>query len=207
MMQVVSDIPSQVRTFIGSNRLTAESEIADIFHAVRRIPYGSGGGRNVRDVVEQNKGSCSGKHILLRDVLRLLGHDAAVETVRGDFTSRLVGEKSMGAALRQMCEDGNVTDFHQYVVWAGPEGDVKLDATWSDGPIQHGVLGNMDWNGAGDTNLALIPEKVLARVEDVPAYKKRLLEGLHQDVQERRLTFLSLLTDWVANIGKRGDEE
>jgi hypothetical protein len=53
----------------------------------------------------------------------------------------------------------------------------------------------------------LIPEKVLARVEDVPAYKKRLLEGLHQDVQERRLTFLSLLTDWVANIGKRGDEE
>jgi len=102
--------------------------------------------------------------------------------------------------LKDMCRAGHVTDFHQYVVWNSPSGEVILDATWSDGPIAEGIPGNKDWTGAGNTTIAMTPDTVLERVEDVPAYKMRLLAGLSQCTLDRRRTFLALLTDWVAKI-------
>ncbi|WP_282610972.1 hypothetical protein [Pelagibius sp. Alg239-R121] len=194
-----------VSLFLERNGLSEHSTIADVFHAVRRVPYGSRGGRSAEEVVQFGEGSCSGKHSLLRDLLRRLSQKAAVETVRGDFTSRVPSCKSMPIELKQMCLEGGVTDFHQYVVWESPDGELKLDATWSDGPIRQGVPGNMNWAGKGDTALALEPEAVLKRAEDVPAYKEKLLAELSPEVRQRRLTFLALLTNWTAGTETGGD--
>lgn len=206
MAQTVSDNADLIDVFKARNQLSEAAGIVDFFHTVRRIPYGSRGGRDLRTVVQHNEGSCSGKHILLRALLRRSGHKAEIETVRGDFTSRLGVHASMGPDLQRMCQDGGVVDFHQYVVWTGPDGELKLDATWSDGPIQHGVQGNEDWTGSGDTMLALTPEAVLERVEDVPTYKQSLLARLSPEDQQHRLAFLSLLTEWVEGLDKMGGE-
>ncbi|MFK7762508.1 MAG: hypothetical protein AB8B62_04545 [Roseobacter sp.] len=206
MAQIVSDNADLIDAFKARNQLSEAPEVADVFHAVRRIPYGSRGGRDLRTVVEHNEGSCSGKHILLRALLRHSGHQAEIETVRGDFTSRLTVHASMSPDLQGMCRDGGVVDFHQYVVWTGAEGALKLDATWSDGPIQHGVPGNQDWSGSGDTTLALTPDAVLERVEDVPTYKQSLLACLSPEDQRHRLAFLSLLTEWVEGLETMGGE-
>ena len=187
-----------VLIFLQANRLSKESSVVDVFHAVRKIPYGSGAGRSARSVVKRNKGSCSSKHLLLRDVLRYQGRKAAIETVRGDFAAGIPELASMGSDLKQMCRAGNITDFHHYVVWEGPDGEIKLDATWSDGPIAEGFVGNESWNGIGNTKLALEPEDILERVEDVPDYKERMLKELSADMQKSRLRFLGLLSNWIA---------
>jgi hypothetical protein len=191
-------------SFLRRNRLSQASKVVDVFHAVRRIPYGSRGGRTAEAVVENNEGSCSGKHILLCELLRRLNQVAFVETVKGDFASKIPSLESMPDELKRMCEEGGVNDFHQYVVWDSPVGPLKLDATWSDGPIRQGLTGNMDWVGSCDTKLALYPNEILNRVDDLPVYKAKLIAELSESDQRRRLNFLTLLTAWVAETEKKG---
>lgn len=186
--------------FLDRNGLKEKSNPIEIYHAVRNVPYSSRGDRRPLGVLENNEGSCSGKHILLRDLLRHTGHEAVIETVQGDFAAGIPPLESMPEALRRMCHDGGVKDFHQYVVWQGPDGECKLDATWPDGLIALGVPGNSDWNGGRDTRLALSPDAVLKRVEDIPAYKEQLLASLTKEEETYRLQFLALLTDWVSAI-------
>ena len=190
--------------FLYENRLSEVSKVVEVFHAVRRIPYGSRGARTVAAVVKNNEGSCSGKHILLCELLQRLKQDAFVVTVRGDFTSKIQALDSMPDELKDICEEGGVTDFHQYVIWNSPDGALKLDATWSDGPIRQGLIGNMNWVGNCDTELALYPNEILNRVDDLPAYKAKLIAGLNKGDQQRRANFLTLLTAWVATTEKEG---
>lgn len=183
--------------FMSTNKLDLETCVAGVFHAVRKIPYFSGSDRSIMSVVKNNRGSCSGKHILLRDILRRQSHNATIETIRGDFTSRIPALGCMSDELRRLCEIGNIVDFHQYVIWESRNGEVRLDATWSDGPVARGIPGNQQWLGVGDTSLALTPDAVLQRVEDIAVYKKKLLAALDTKTRQRRRRFLSLLTDWA----------
>lgn len=190
--------------FLHRNNLSETSNVIDVFHAVRRIPYGSRGGRTAEAVVENNEGSCSGKHILLCALLRRLHEVAFVETVKGDFASKIPPLETMPDELKRMCKEGGVIDFHQYVVWNSPAGALKLDATWSDGPIKQGLSGNMNWAGNCDTELALHPVEVLKRVDDVPTYKAKLIAELSESDRQYRFDFLALLTAWVAKTEIEG---
>lgn len=191
--------------FLARHGLHENSTTIEVFHAVRNIAYGRTGGRSAEAVIQHNMGSCSGKHILLRDALRHLKQSAAVETVRGDFAASIPPHPTMPDALQAFCREGGITDFHNYVVWDSPTGEIKLDATWSDGLIEKGFIGNRDWDGTGDTKLALEPEIVLDRVEEVPSYKAFLLGQLDKEQRHERERFLTLLTDWVATTQSGGE--
>lgn len=194
----------ELEGFLAQHGLHETSPTADVFHAVRKIPYGRRGGRKPDAVIEHNEGSCSGKHTLLRDALRHLKQSASVETVKGDFAAAIPALPTMSDELQDFCNQGGITDFHHYVVWQGPEGETKLDATWSDGPVSWGLPGNRDWDGRGDTALALKPEAILDRAEDISDYKSRLLTQLSKNQLARREHFLTLLTDWVATTECEG---
>jgi len=186
--------------FLARNGLLDTMAPVGIYHAVRNIPYGSRGGRSPELVLSTNEGSCSGKHILLRDLLRHANQRADVETVKGDFAASVPVVKSMPPRLQRYCANGGIKDFHHYVVWQSANGECKLDATWPDQMAAMGFTDNSNWTGQGDTMLALEPEAVLERVEDVEAYKKRLLAGLSDREQTDRAHFLLLLSDWIVAI-------
>lgn len=190
--------------FLQVNHLDKMSSVREIFHAVRRVPYGSGAGRTVQSVVTRNVGSCSGKHMLLRDILRFTGRKAEIETIRGDFAASIPPLVSMSDELRRLCRAGGVTDYHNYVVLDGSDKELKLDVTWSDGPIAEGLDGNQDWNGLGDTKIAVTAQCIMNREEDVPAYKEELIAKLPAGIRQKRSTFLTLLTNWVAETEKGG---
>jgi len=190
--------------FLDRHGLHENSTVVEVFHAVRNVAYGRVGGRSAEAVIQHNMGSCSGKHILLRDVLRHLKQSADVETVRGDFAAAIPPHPTMPEELQAFCREGGITDFHNYVVWKSPAGEIKLDATWPDGLIAKGFPGNRDWDGNGDTRLALEPENVLDRVEEIPSYKAFLLGQLGRDQIYEREKFLTLLTDWVATTESGG---
>jgi hypothetical protein len=180
-----------------------------IYHTVRNIPYASRGSRQPAEVLQANEGSCSGKHLLLRDLLRRAGEVAEIETVEGDFAAGMPEVDGMPPRLRAWVRDGGIRDFHQYVVWTGPAGESKLDATWPDSLARHGFPTNSDWNGSGDTEIALAPTRVVGRTEDLIPFKEKLLASLSPTETADRLAFLSLLTDWLAEQSKErsGDGE
>ena len=89
--------------------------LCNIYHTVRRIPYGRTGQRDPATVVETNVGSCSGKHILLRGLLRAAKFDAEIITMFTHFDQGIPFNASYPHALRELLGAGEICDFHHYV--------------------------------------------------------------------------------------------
>ncbi len=177
-----------------------------IFHHVRKIPYGGVGQRDPRVVYEQNRGTCSGKHILLRDLLRVANYKADVLTIFTHFNKKIPIHASMLDQLVCLIREGEIPDYHN-VVQLGlkkANGDVEhllLDATWPDDMGRYGFLVNSSWDGLVDTIAAgpLLERQPIC--ENVVVQKKHLLLNLSEQQLESRALFLDLLTSWIAKQG------
>ena len=180
--------------------LAKESAVISLFHAVRNIPYYSSGERSPEAVLRDNRGACTAKHLLLRDLLRRCGELADVELIEGDFAASMPVVNSMPDELKMWIRSGGIKDYHCYVVWRGPEREQILDATWPDALARHGFTVNSDWAGEGDTALAIVPTFIKSRVEDVIPRKEKLLLSLTREETHHRKLFLSLLSTWLASL-------
>jgi hypothetical protein len=176
------------------------NQLAAIYHAVRNIPYGSVGARDPLLVMKNRSGSCSGKHILLRNLLRKAGYEAGVMTILTHFDSKLVPNEAFPAELNLLIEEGGICDYHHYVRVGGIDGQ-KLDATWQDSLGPYGFPVNSGWNGEGDTELASVPIETFEPVEDLIAFKIERLNSLPKLEADRRSRFFSLLTGWIDQLG------
>ena len=137
--------------FLRAHLKDGDSAMALLDHAVRKIPYGSIGERDPVKVIANNLGSCSGKHILLRDLLRETGHEAEIVTIFTYFNRGVPSHPAMPEDLRKMIEDEDICDFHHYVHARWDDRWLKLDATWHDALSPYGFPVNGDWRGQGDT--------------------------------------------------------
>lgn len=174
--------------------------LTEIYHAVRKIPYGSTGERDPVKIIANNLGSCSGKHILLRDLLRETGRDAEVITMFTHFNRAMPSHPAMPRELRAMIEGPDIGDFHHYVRAQSGRRWIKLDATWHDALIPYGFAVNHEWRGHGDTTLAATPIREYPPVEDLAAWKVQLLTELAPEERELRARFFRLLTEWMMTL-------
>lgn len=186
----------------------ASDPLTSIYHAVRTVPYGAVGQRDPVAVIGTNRGSCSAKHLLLRDLLRHAGFEAGVATMFTHFESRMAPHASFPAELNALIEAGGVCDYHHYVL-ARPQGSsdeawVKLDATWHDRLEAYGFPVNSGWHGAGDTELASVPLTEYPPVEDLVSFKAELVASLPPDERHRRERFFALFTGWIDGIERSG---
>jgi hypothetical protein len=148
-------------------------------------------------VIATGKGACTGKHLLLRDLLRHVGETADVEFIEGDFAASMPVVPTMSEELQRWVSAGGISDFHCYVVWQGGEGEVKLDATWPDRVASLGYPVNAKWDGIGDTRVAIGSGIIRGRAENVLERKASLLSTLTEKQINDRLRFLKLLTEWM----------
>ena len=185
------------RIFLEKRLIAGSTNITDVYHAVRKIPYGSTGERDPLKVIANNLGSCSGKHVLLRDLLREVGWGAEIITMFTYFNRGIPSHPAMPAELRAMIEGEDVCDFHHYVRVRMGESWRKLDATWHDALIPYGFPVNRDWKGESDTVLAAAPMREYPAVEDLVALKERLLTQLTPEQREFRAKFFTRLTNWM----------
>ncbi|HEX8012325.1 MAG TPA: transglutaminase domain-containing protein [Casimicrobiaceae bacterium] len=181
-------------------RAGSPTTLTDIYHAVRRIPYGSTGERDPVKIIANNLGSCSGKHILLRDLLREADREAEVITMFTHFNRGIPAHPAMPDDLRAMVEGEEVCDFHHYVRVRTGKRWTKLDATWHDALIPYGFPVNHDWHGHGDTRLAATPLREYPPVEDLAAWKVQLLTELGPEQRELRARFFRTLTEWMMTL-------
>jgi hypothetical protein len=192
-----SSYSRQLDDFLKHHTGERRATVPAIYHAVRNLTYASDGNRQPEIVIATSKGSCTGKHLLLRDLLRHAGETAEVEFIEGDFAAAMPVVPSMSEELKRWVSSGGIKDFHCYVVWRGGEGESKLDATWPDRMASLGFPVNAKWDGAGDTRVAINAGVVKGRAEDVLARKAALLATLTEKQINDRLHFLKLLTDWM----------
>jgi hypothetical protein len=107
----------------------------EIVLAVSRIPYGRPSVSTAEAVLEENRGTCSTKHLLLRDLLRERGVDV-----------RLLHRSYVATRERFPCAaipPGGVVDVHTYAIARIDGRDVRIDVTF---PVD-------DWDGASDMPL------------------------------------------------------
>ncbi len=186
--------------FLKQHLPAGAGAVSAIYHAVRNIPYGSTGERDPVKVIAGNLGSCSGKHILLRDLLRETGRKAEVITMFTHFNRGIAPHPAMPPDLRAMIEGVEVCDFHHYVRLRGGRRWVKLDATWHDTLIPYGFSVNRGWQGPDDTILAATPIREYPAVEDLAAWKVQMITELRPDQRDLRARFFRRLTEWMMTL-------
>jgi hypothetical protein len=186
--------------FLRAHLKDGDSAMALLYHAVRKIPYGSIGERDPVKVIANNLGSCSGKHILLRDLLRETSHKAEIVTIFTYFNRGVPSHPAMPEDLRKMIEEEDICDFHHYVHARWDDRWLKLDATWHDALSPYGFPVNRDWRGQGDTMLAATPVREYPAVEDLANWKMDLLEQLDPEQRDKRARFFRRLSAWIATL-------
>ncbi len=193
-------LPAAYHDFLENIRDDGRLRLVQLYHAVRNIPYGSAGVRDPVKVALNNVGSCSGKHILLRDLLRAENYRAEVITIFSHFNKSLPLHESYPEELTRMIREEQICDYHHYIRVQMEERRLHLDATWHDALIPYGFPVNSRWDGTDDTLLAAEPIRSYADVPDVAALKEELIASLPPEEQARRTRFFAILTGWIDSI-------
>ncbi len=173
-----------------------EEKLIAIFEKVRDIPYGTIGSRDPLKVYSNNKGTCSGKHFLLRDLLLTI--DIKVrEMVSFHYYSQMPRSIDYPPGLMQLLEDNKgVPDYHNYLkVYNGNW--LTVDATF-DYPLKDYLVVN-EWDGKTDTRLSVKPVEIW-EVEDPQNFKVDMLNKLPVEIQQGRKKFLQKFSEWLETL-------
>ena len=189
--------PKIYETFLREIEDNTRPRYVSIYHAVRNIPYGGIGERNPLAVLENRRGSCSGKHVLLRDLLRAAGYEAEVITIYTHLNKTIPLLSSFPDDLSLMVRDEEIKDYHHFVRIRIDGQWLNLDATWHDALRDHGFPVNMNWNGTGHTTVAASTIEEYPAVEDLAVFKQELIAALTPEAREKREQFFEKLTSWI----------
>jgi hypothetical protein len=106
-----------------------EIDAEKAFLLVRDMPYTRASSRDPETIIQEWRGTCSGKHYLLKGIFAELG-----------YTSRLIActtvahidPKEARGKLRKLLEQskGRFVDVHNYLILNLPEKEMIVDATW-----------------------------------------------------------------------------
>lgn len=181
-------------------RSSFDGALICVFENVRDIPYGSTGERNPENVVKENLGSCSGKHLLLSNLFKLLGFESKVITCLHYFNDALPAGNEYPEGFQEILKAYRIIDFHHFIRLKNGDKWLNVDATWDSLLSNFGFPVNYRWKGDTDTTVAVHPIAFYPETNDLIGLKKKLIADLpHQD-REIRAEFLRLLTDWLKEV-------
>jgi len=177
-----------------------EEALVCAFETVRDIPYGSTGEREPEKIVHENLGSCSGKHLLLSNLLKSLGYENKIVTCFHYFNEALPPGNDYPKRFKEILRTHRVIDFHHFVKLKMGNRWLSLDATW-DALLHHfGFPVNFGWKGDSDTLIAVKPIMFYPETDDLISLKIKLIAELPPQEQEIRAEFMTLLTEWLREI-------
>ena len=176
-----------------------------LFAAVQALPYRWPGPRDALHCLENGWGTCSGKNMLLFELLRAAGVPCAHTLIVGDLT---VNPPAVPATLRAILGEGPLPDVHAALTALGPAGPVTVDASWDPPLAALGFPVAQRWDGTTDTPLAITPSAVYAVCGHDPVAEKELLRGRvfgeQPELLARRDRYLQALSDWIAAERAKG---
>lgn len=191
--------------------LPFEKKIIRLFEKVRDIRFGSIGSRNPEDVYRANKGTCSGKNLLLKELYKEIGvqtKDMICLQRWKDITwfpNDRYGIVKFPDELIHILKEVEVVDFHNYVKILVNNKWITVDVT-IDIPLRKiGFYTTEQWDGKSDMPLCFVgTHKVWDCGNRGLEEKDRLTKMLPQEMQNQRTLFLKKLTEWIDNLRVTG---
>ncbi len=189
-----SDPTAQFQQLVADiENLTDRERLIGAYVSIREIPYGSPNSPSPLLVIERNRGTAKGKHMLLKLVLTSLGYEVQEHWARHDLGKLPIDP--WPEALEDF-RGKPLTGFHDFLKVKVGDVWVTVDATYDKALLALGFPVH-DWDGVSDIPL---PVSVLETFEVEPPiddHKKRLVTSLPEEEQLRRKKFLQTLKKWV----------
>ena len=134
-----------------------ELEAASVFALVRDMPYHRASDRRPETIINEWRGTCSGKHYLLKALFTELGLPSQIMACT---TVVQVDPAQVPESLQPLYEAANrrFVDVHNYLILYLPDGRLMMvDATWPLAARASGLPVNEDFILGQDQRLAAIP--------------------------------------------------
>ncbi len=166
---------------------------------VRDMPYKRASDRESETLIREWRGTCSGKHYLLKDLFVELGYSSKVMACTNVTVFDLDKEPD---EVREILEsvDGRFVDVHNYLLLELPEGEMIIDATWPLSAKKYHLPVNDTFELGVDQRIACEPIKtwIVPEDEDPQAYKEQLLrENFTPEELIARNAFIQAIGDWL----------
>lgn len=99
------------------------------FLLVRDMPYARASSRDPDTIIGEWRGTCSGKHYLLKELFTELGYSSRL--IACTTVSQLDPNKYWGKLRKLLRQsNGRFVDVHNYLILELPDGEMIVDATW-----------------------------------------------------------------------------
>ncbi len=142
-----------------------EIDLEKAFLLVRDMPYIRASSRDPETIIAEWRGTCSGKHYLLKGLFAELGYSShlmACTTVGYVDPKKVIGK--LRKLLRQ--SNGRFVDVHNYLVLELPDKEMIVDATWPLSARGMGTVVNEHFVLGQNQKIAVEPLKSWAVPED-----------------------------------------
>lgn len=174
--------------------VSLEEKIMLLFNKARDISYGSIGSRNPKDVYLQQKGTCSGKHELLKGLYKSLGIPVKNYIILHSFNNLPV---KYPKKINEFLAKNKIVDPHNFLKIKIEDNWIVVDVTW-DLPLKNlGFPVNENWNGKVDCNISVAQGGKIMETDNPILKKQELLSKFSILEKKNRKQFLGLLTNWL----------
>ena len=154
-----------------------EIDAEKAFLLVRDMPYTRASSRDPETIIQEWRGTCSGKHYLLKRLFVELGYASRLIACT---TVTYIDPKEVRGKLRKLLEqsEGRFVDVHNYLVLELPEKEMIVDATWPLATKGMGTVVNERFVLGQNHQIACEPLKTWVVPEDRNAqeFKDELLK-------------------------------
>lgn len=189
-------MPNEISRLLSSwtSGLSGREAVKMVFVRVRDIPYGTIGSRDPLEVVRRKRGTCSGKHLLLGHLYRLMDIDVH-DMIALHYYEELPRGMEYPAELAELAaRGGGIPDYHNFITIYLDDRWVTLDATFDYGLRDYMVVN--EWNGHADTELSVTAEEIW-QVKYPVTFKEQKLAELPPRVRQARTEFLEQFSEWL----------
>lgn len=155
-----------------------EIDLKKAFFLVRDMPYTRASSRDSETIIHEWRGTCSGKHYLLKKLFAELGYQSKLIACT---TVNHIDPKSVSGKLRKLLEqsNGRFVDVHNYLILELPDGgEMIVDATWPLATREMGLVVNEDFVLGVNHQIASKPIKewVVPEEGDSQEFKNKILK-------------------------------
>jgi hypothetical protein len=154
-----------------------EIDLEAAYTLVRDMPYTRASTRDPETIIQEWRGTCSGKHYLLKQLFAELGYPARLIACT---TVAHIDPKETKGKLRKLLQQsqGRFVDVHNYLILKLPDGEMIVDATWPLATKGMGTVVNERFVLGEDQEIACEPIKtwVVPEEGDSQAFKDAILK-------------------------------
>ena len=178
----------------SAETVTAESAFA----LVRDMPYQRAGSRRPESIIEEWRGTCSGKHYALDRIFREMGMNSRVIMCTHRFTPDNTGY--FPANLRALVVGKPVRDVHTYIRLETEKGWMVVDATWPTSAKPLGMPVNRAFNPGADMAIAcdVINAFEVPAGRDPQDFKEQLISEFCGESGKVRDDFIEGMSRWLS---------